>query len=231
MALANDLQNLRDTALEQLRKAHDYHAEAKLAWRIVERAIAVGLSFTHQNTVTGTMTTATDLVRKSRGYVSEQLAEATFQQFLAIFEHFFFNLLRLWLQAHPRSLMKRQVEFETILDAPDKEALVTLVVAREVNEVLYKKPADWFVYLESKVKLGCPTPDEIDRLTEAKAARDVLAHNQGIANKLYLAKAGSRARCAEGDRIEVPEPYHREIWELLCKMVSDLANAALTKAT
>lgn len=176
------------------------------------------------------MTTQADLLAKVQGYVTGHLAEATIQQFLAIFENFFFNLLRLWLLAYPQSLQGKQVDFKVVLDALDKDSIIGFMVNKELNEVLYKRPGEWFAYLDSKVKLACPTRYEIDRLAEAKASRDVLTHNQGIVNKNYLAKAASLARFREGERLDIPEPYHRQTWELLCKLVADLSDAAMAKA-
>ena len=54
-----------------------------------------------------------------------------------------------------------------------------------MNEVLYERPSGWFAYLETKVKLGCPSGEEIERIAEAKASRDVLLHKRGIAGKTY----------------------------------------------
>ena len=71
------------------------------------------------------------------GYVAEQLTQATFQQFISIFEHFFFELLRHWLTAYASSLGGRKVDFKAILDAPDKDSITQLVVNKEVNDVLY----------------------------------------------------------------------------------------------
>jgi phosphate transport system substrate-binding protein len=76
------------------------------------------------------------------------------------------------------------------------------------------------------VKLGCPTEDEIDRISEAKASRDVLVHNRGIASKMYISKSGKLARFSEGQRIDVPEHYHRATWELIRKLVTDISNAS-----
>jgi hypothetical protein len=178
---------------------------------------------------TGTVRTHTDLVSKAPGYVAEQLAEATFQQFISIFENYFFDLLRLWLLAYPQNLIGKKVDFKEILGAPDKDAITFLVVARELNEILYERPTGWFAYLEEKVKLGCPTPDEIDRIAEAKASRDVLVHNRGVASKTYESKAGRLARYKDGQRIDIPEHYHRETWELVRKVVTDISNAAIAK--
>ncbi len=215
MPLADDIRRLRVRALVDLNAAHDYHHESEVAWRIIHRVVAAGRMFTIRNGATGTATTQTELVRKSRRYVAEQLTQATFQQFISIFENFFFDFLRLWLAAYPRSLIGKKVDFEAILDAPDKDAVILLVVNKELNELLYERPKDWFAFLESKVKLGCPTADEIDRFAEAKATRDVLIHNRGVASKSYEAKAGRFARYKDGERIDIPEHYHRETWELL----------------
>ena len=58
----------------------------------------------------------------------------------------------------------------------------------------------------------------------------MLVHNRGIANKAYESKAGTLARHKDGQRIDVPERYHREMWELLRKVVTDVSDAAIAKA-
>lgn len=229
MALADDIQSLRDRVLADFNAAHDYYTDTKIAWEITLESIGAGRTFLIQSLTTGTATTHVDLAGKSTGYVDEQLAEATFQQFIAIFENFFFDLVRLWLTAYPKSLGGKQVAYEDILLAPDKDAITSQVVGRELNEVLYKRPSGWFDYLEDKAKLGCPTPDEISQIAEAKASRDVLAHSRGVASKTYESKSGKLARYSDGQRIEIPEPYHRQTWELLRKVVADISDAAIAK--
>jgi hypothetical protein len=229
MALSDDIRALRDQVLADLAAAHDYYTDTKIAWRMVHKVIAAGHTITIRNMTTGTVTTQAELAAKARGYVTEQLTEATFQQFISIFEGFYFDLLRLWLTAYPHSLGKKTVDLKTILELPDKDAITGLVVRKELNEVLYDRPTAWFAYLEDKAKLGCPTADEIERIAEAKASRDVLVHNKGIANKSYESKAGNLARFHDGDRIRIPEHYHRQTWELIRKVVSDVSNAAIAK--
>jgi hypothetical protein len=230
MALAPDLAALKGRALADLVAAHDYYRDTQTAWNLVDEVVAAGKTFANKNTTTGTLATQADLIARAPVYVSEQLAQATFQQFLSIFESFFFDLLRLWLLAFPRNLIGKKVDFKDVLDAPDKDAITLLVVNKELNEVLYERPASWFAYLEDRAKLGCPTSAEIDQFAEAKASRDVLIHNRGVAGKSYVAKAGKLARYKEGEKIDIPEPYHRAIWELLRKMVTDIADGASAKA-
>jgi hypothetical protein len=229
MALAADIRTLRDRVLAELNGAHDYYTDTKIAWNIVGEFIGAGNTFAIQNKTTGSMTTQADLSAKSRGYVAEQLTEATFQQFISIFENFFFDISRLWLMAYPQSLGGKKLDFQAVLDSADKDAITLLVVNKEVNEIVYDRPAAWFKYLNDKAKLGCPTPDEIDKIAEAKASRDVLVHNRGVANKTYESKAGKLARYKDGQRIDIPEHYHRQTWELIRKVVADISNAAIAK--
>jgi hypothetical protein len=85
--------------------------------------------------------------------------------------------------------------------------------------------------MEEKLKLGLPTEEEIEKFAEAKASRDVLVHNRGVANRIYESKAGALARYKAGERIEIPGDYHKERWQLIRKMVADISNAAIAKAT
>lgn len=230
VALADDLRSLRDRVLADLHGDYDYYTDTRIAWDIVRQVIAAGHTFSVRNLTTDTVTTQSDLASKARDYVTEQLAEATFQQFISVFESFFLDFLRLWLMAYPQSLSGKKVDFQVVLESPDKNAITLLVVNKELNDILYDRLAGWFKYMEDKVKLGCPTPDEIARLAEAKASRDVLVHNRGVASKIYETKAGSLARYKDGQRIEISEQYHRETWHLIHKIIEDLSNAAISKA-
>jgi len=104
------------------------------------------------------------------------------------------------------------------------------VVDKEVNERKYEGLADWFVNLERLANLGCPTTEEIETLAEIKASRDILVHNNGMANAIYVEKAEQRARYQAGQRLEIPEQYHRESRETIRKVVNDLSTAAIAKA-
>ena len=137
MPLKDDIQALRDRTIAELVEAHDYYHESKRVWEFAAASVVNGQQINADNPVTGTKTPPAALRIKAERYVAEQLAEATFQQFLAIFEAFVFDLIRLWLTAYPRRLGKKSVEYRTILDLPDKAAITDLIVTRELVEVAY----------------------------------------------------------------------------------------------
>src|SRR5262249_34378703 len=115
MALGDDIRALRDRVLADLNAAHDYFADTRFAWNVVKDTVQAGAVFTHHNQVTGTVTAQADLVARAKAYIDIQLAEASFQQFIAIFETFFLDLLRLWLLAFPQSLGGKQVTLKDVL--------------------------------------------------------------------------------------------------------------------
>ena len=116
-----------------------------------------------------------------------------------------FGLLRHWVLVHPQSIGKKQLPVSIIFEAADLDTVKRAAIDRELNELSYKKLKDWFVYLESLVKLGCPSEDEIKRLAEIKATRDVFIHNSGVANAIYEEKAGEKKRFRAGEKMDVPE--------------------------
>ena len=54
---------------------------------------------------------------------------------------------------------------DVILESPDKDAITDFLIDRAIVGLLYKKPSDWFAFIEKKLKLGCPSADEIADIT------------------------------------------------------------------
>ena len=230
MALADDIQALESRTLSALEASHDYFTYTQNLWRLLAQTVKEGRRFTFRNLTTGTQVDEQVLLGRAEVYVADYLTLSSFQHFVSLFEDFFFELLRCWLAAYPGSLSKKQVDMGVVLKAPDKTAIVLTVVDKELNELKYERLDDWFAYLARLVKLGCPTADEIESLSEIKASRDILVHNNGIANATYVSKAGSRARYGDGEKLEIPEQYHRASWETINKVVRDVSAAAIAKA-
>src|SRR5262245_17231397 len=161
MALADDIQELASRALTALDASHDYHTYTIRVWRLLIQIVKEGRQFSFRNLKTGTRVDERVLLGRAQLYITDYLTTSTFQHFVALFEDFFFGLLRHWLSAYPGSLSRKQVDFGTVLKAPDKAAIVVNVVEKELNELKYERLADWFAYLERVIHLGCPTGDEI----------------------------------------------------------------------
>jgi len=231
--MAGAIQDLSGRFQVDLATANDYFEHTKAIWRLAQELEDQGIAAEFPILHSGEVLTVADLIAPSRTYVTTYLAESVFQHFVSLFEDFLFELLRIWLSAYPAGIPnkdRKPVDLATIIDAPDKQAILDLVIERELNALKYERPSAWFKYLNDRVKLGCPTDEQIERLAEIKASRDVLIHNRGTVNETYLGKAGIHARYKLGQRLDVPEPYLRETWLLMGAIVRDMSAATIARA-
>ena len=233
MPLAGTIRDLSDRIQSDLTAARDYLEHTEALWRLVEELADQGQVVEFPLPRSGTTMTAADMARRAEGYVGRYLNESVFQHLVALFEDFVFELIRLWLSAYPGGIPNKdnkKIDLAAVIDAPDRAAILQVVIDRELNTLKYERPTAWFRYLNDRVKLGCPTDEQIERVAEIKASRDILAHNRGVVNETYVDKAGKHARYKFGQRLEIPEPYLHETWLLIRGIVQDLATAAIAKA-
>jgi hypothetical protein len=229
VALVDDIRQLGANVRNALGPMLDYHYQSLNAWELVVADVAAGRQFTVQNAVTGLVADQTQIASRVPRYLEGYLIPATFQQIISSFEAFFFDLLGLWLTAHPGSLYRRQVDLETILTAGDNSAILRGVIERELNDLKYRRIADWFDFLRKLVSIPGPSDDEAVALAEAKASRDILVHNKGVVNAVYVAKSGKTARYSAGDLLELPDPYFRATAELIDKVIANLTATVAAK--
>ncbi|MBA4063314.1 MAG: hypothetical protein C0501_06300 [Isosphaera sp.] len=230
MALADDIHKLGADTRAALVAVLDYYYQSRTVWKLIEDDVGTGRRFTSRNPAKGTVADQAEIVPRIEGYLDNYLKPATFQQVLTTFEAFVFDLLARWLTAHPGILLRKQVELGTVLDAPDKDAVLRGVIEKELNDVKYRRVADWFDYLRKLVGVPGPSADAAAELAEAKAGRDVLVHNKGVVNAVYAAKAGVKSRYAPGDILELPDPYFRDVTDRVEAVVADTAAAVAGRA-
>jgi hypothetical protein len=229
MSLRQNVLRLLEAARAELIDAHDYHHDSQRVWFEYLLLAAEVPDAELINVITGTRSTVRDLSARSHQYLNRSLRQSTFQQFLSVFESFLFDLLQVWLTEFPGSLSRKTLDFKTVLDAGSREDVIAEVVKREIVEIAYQKPADWFAYLKTRTGVLVPSEEQIARLAEAKATRDVIIHNRGVANGVYLSKSGRLARHALGEPIELPHEYHQQSWVLLMEIVTAVAESILEK--
>ncbi len=230
MSLIDELQRVRDDSLAALDASHDYYFHTTVAWNFLQGMVRQSHKIIARNLATGNTVDERELSDLARKYVTGHLASATFQHFVSLFEDFVFGFLRAWLTEYPESLKRKQLQFETVLELADRAAIVQTVVQEKLVGIAYKPVEKWFKYLNGIVQLGCPTADQIEQLVEIKASRDILVHNGGIVNSVYVEKAKGRARFKVGEALEVPDRYHRESWQLIRQIVTDIGDAGIEKS-
>ncbi len=150
------------------------------------------------------------------------------QQQIVIFESGFFDLLKILLMDQPLRLpSKKQIEYATIVSARTKEDLIESLVERELNELKYKAVSEWFAYINRLVSACRVSDEDAGRIAEAKATRDLLVHNAGIVNGIYMQKAGFCARFSIGETVSVGGAYTLDVWQVLSSVLIGMIDAAI----
>jgi hypothetical protein len=194
MPVTDDLRAIAERADRELDAVHDFFEHSKIVWHSFQILVGEGHKVSAENLATGTHIDQDGLVRLAPQYAREYLATFTFRQFVSAFEAFLFNFLHRLLLHNPWQFSEKQLEFGTVLKAASRDEIVSGVIRKQLNELKYEQPREWFAAVNKAVKLDCPTENEIDALAEIKAARDILEHNAGVVNEIYRRKAGGKAR-------------------------------------
>jgi hypothetical protein len=89
-----------------------------------------------------------------------------------------------------------------------------------LNELGYKSPAEFAESLQHLLSVNLLECPAFHRYMEVKATRDIHIHNRGVANDVYLRKAGSHARVRSGTSLPADIQYFLESYEC-CLQVAD----------
>jgi hypothetical protein len=146
-------------------------------------------------------------------YTSTGLFESFLVRSLSQFESFLAELLITFLEHYPQRITEvvqgvtacPGVSAKDLMAAQNKEELVRRVLADHVSTVFRQRPSVYMAYV-SKV-LSVKNDPSFANYFEIAATRDLVVHNNGIVNALYLEKAGDKARGALGEKIAVDEDY------------------------
>jgi hypothetical protein len=149
-----------------------------------------------------------------RRFMDHELYENFIVSAISQLESFLFETLRLVLIAYPHKLkinvkgleIDRSVPLDSLLGKDDLQAVLEEIIESRIVSISYANPK---TYLQFVGKLaGIDVEDTaFEEYLEIKATRDLLIHNAGIANALYLSKAGGKGRAAIGARVDLDQRY------------------------
>jgi hypothetical protein len=247
MPLPDEVRALADQILARLDEARDFYVHTQQAWRVVQQIAHEGRPVGIVDPTSGLEVPATNLESLAQRYITVHLAESAFKGLSGLLEDWILGITRLWLTAYPRQLdaassevagrtraQRReeiQVPLSEILMAPDIAALLGDVAERVVRDLAYRRPDQWFRFIDNRVNLGCPDEAQRGALCEIKAARDVLEHNRGVVGQDYLDKAGAAARFTLGETVQIDEPYLLNRFALLRDVIAMMAAASIRRSS
>lgn len=148
-------------------------------------------------------------------------------QLVTITETMLNDLLRAILIEFPKKIPnKRKLDIDQVLACDNLDQIKLAIVDTILNEFAYKSPkeyADEFSFYTGVKLLENPV---FHQYIELKATRDIHIHNKGIANEIYLNKAGVLARVKSGHYLPVTIQYFLEMYEQ-CLQLTEVLERAL----
>lgn len=148
-------------------------------------------------------------------------------QLVTITETMLNDLLRAILIEFPKKIPnKRKLDIDQVLACDNLDQIKLAIVDTILNEFAYKSPkeyADEFSFYTGVKLLENPV---FHQYIELKATRDIHIHSKGIANEIYLNKAGVLARVKSGRYLPVTIQYFLEMYEQ-CLQLTDVLERAL----
>jgi len=135
-------------------------------------------------------------------------------QLVTIVETMLGDIVRAVVMRYPQKLSgKRSLSIQAVLESTSLEEVHLRATDALINELAYKSPtefADAMQGLLSVNLLECPA---FHKYMEVKATRDIFIHNRGMANEVYVRKAGSHARVKAGMGLPADIQYFLESYE------------------
>lgn len=116
------------------------------------------------------------------------------------------------------------IPIDLFLEHEDREALLERFIAGRCQGLMFGKPTD---YLDAAAKvLGIENdPNIVDDYIEIKASRDIIVHNSGAINRLYVDKAGPKRRGKTGEALKVDYQYFRSVIEVVKRLSRHISDS------
>lgn len=146
-------------------------------------------------------------------FTSTGLFESFLVRSLSQFESFLADLLIVFPDHYPQRIIEivqgipacPGVSAKDLMAAHNMEVLVRRVLDEHASNVFRHRPSLYMAYVSKLLSVKNDT--SFADYYEVAATRDLVVHNSGKNNALYLEKAGIKARGALGDEIVVDKEY------------------------
>jgi hypothetical protein len=104
---------------------------------------------------------------------------------------------------------EKNVGLALIIKSATVDEILDTVIQKQLLAVFYGPPERYFDYVEAVLSIKIEQELRAS-FAEIKATRDIIVHNSGIANELYISKAGTAARGSVGERLKIDTRYFKD---------------------
>ena len=157
--------------------------------------------------------TDAEVMRIYDQYLKTGLYEAFLVSTLSRFESFLADVLTAFFLAYPMRITQRvqgipacpEMSATDIINADNKDELMRVMIQEHMEQVFRQRPSDYMRYLVETI--GVQADKSFADYYEVAATRDLVVHNSGMINGLYMQKVGKKARGELGERLTVDKDY------------------------
>jgi hypothetical protein len=161
------------------------------------------------------------LLSKYQFLAFHQLSVNALVQLVTIVETMLGDIVRAVVVRYPQKLSgKRSLSIQTVLESTSLEEVHLRATDALLNELAYKSPTEFSEAMQQLLSINLLECPAFHRYMEVKATRDIFIHNRGIANDVYVRKAGSHVRVMSGMGLPADIQYFLESYEH-CLQIAD----------
>ncbi len=154
------------------------------------------------------------LLSKYQFLAFHQLSVNALVQLVTIVETMLGDIVRAVVMRYPQKLGgKRSLSIQAVLESTSLEEVHLRATDALINELAYKSPPEFADSMQDLLSVNLLVCPAFHKYMEVKATRDIFIHNRGVANEVYVRKAGSHARVKEGMGLPADIQYFLESYE------------------
>ncbi len=155
-----------------------------------------------------------ELLNKYQYLAINRLTINALIQLVTLVETMLGDVVRTVIARYPQKLGgKRSLPVQAVLEATSIEEVHLRATDALLNELSYKSPTDFAEAIQPLISVNLMECPAFHKYVEVKATRDIFVHNGGVANDVYIRKAGSHARAKTGVSLPADITYFLESYE------------------
>lgn len=163
------------------------------------------------------------LIHRIDALCKEDLPVDGIVKLTTIIESMLSELLNLVFLKYPQKISDKNLiltskvfEFESLYE------LQEYVFKKILNDLAYKSPEDFIKEFKNYTGVDLSLSEAYSHYMEVKACRDLIIHNKGIINEIYLRKTKTLARGQDGQTIICDHIYFLTAFEICIQLIEFL---------
>lgn len=117
----------------------------------------------------------------------------------------------------------KKIDLNEVIEANSIEDMIDEIIKRELISVFYASPQKQKEYFERVLNIEIDNDVWLNWF-EQKATRDIIIHNSGLINEMYLNKAGQLSRGLLSEKISIDQYYFNEAIINIKSMAGKMSN-------